>query len=79
MSDQIDFHATTHGTIVLLTPLTDAAMAFCSERFNEENPRLGEAIPIGTRYAADIMSDLYHTHGFELTLNGRRANAPRNT
>lgn len=68
MCDGNDFHATNHGSIVTLEPLTEAARNWCDEHLPEDRMTLGNAIAIEPRYFTDIIVGI---HDDGLTSNVR--------
>lgn len=58
MTRDIDFTFANHGTITLLTPLSDNAADWCAEHLPEDAMRHGTAYVIEPRYAEPILADL---------------------
>lgn len=55
----MDFYFANHGSIALLTPLTDAAQAWVDEHIrSEETQFFGAGVVIEPRYAGDILRGL---------------------
>jgi hypothetical protein len=50
-----DFNFTNHGSICILTPLTDAAEAWCDQNLGGEVMTFGHGIVIEPRYAGAIL------------------------
>ena len=58
-----DFRFLDAGSIVLLRPVSEAAITWCDERFSPESPRHGRGYAIEPRYFVDIADDI-DTAGF---------------
>lgn len=50
-----DFVLTDHGTIALLTPITDAAKQWSDEHLPEDRQMFGDSTVIEPRYVLDIL------------------------
>lgn len=53
-----DFHIGDHGSIWLLTPVTEAARSWVAEHIPEDAQRLGRGIAIEPRYVPDIIDGI---------------------
>lgn len=49
-----DFACIDHGSIVLLVPLTPAAIEWCDEHLPDDGPRLGGSYAIEPRFICNI-------------------------
>lgn len=57
----MDFTASNHGSIILLTPKTEAAHAWVNENLQVEGwQTLGSSIAIEPRYFGDIVEGIRH-------------------
>ncbi|MFA5900269.1 MAG: hypothetical protein WC829_14285 [Hyphomicrobium sp.] len=62
-----DFRFADHGSVTLLTPVTDAALDWVAENLSIDRTNWGPAIVIEPRYAVDILDGL---QGDGLTVEG---------
>jgi hypothetical protein len=62
-----DFRFADHGSVTLLTPVTDAALDWVEENLSIERQNWGPAIMIEPRFAGDILNGL---QGDGLTVEG---------
>lgn len=53
-----DFKVSDHFSIVLLKPLTPAAIAWCEEHLPEDVARWAGSIAIGSRFIGDIIDGI---------------------
>lgn len=53
-----DFRFANHGSITLLTPITDAALDWVEENLSAERMNYGPAIVIEPRFAGEILDGL---------------------
>jgi hypothetical protein len=53
-----DFYCVNHGSIFVLTPLTEAAQAWVSENLPEDAPTWGNSIVVEHRYIGEIVAGL---------------------
>lgn len=51
----MDFDVSDHGSIVLLTPRTDAARSWATENLPDDAQMMGNAYAIEPRYVDDIL------------------------
>jgi len=57
-TEQPDFTMANHGSVILLTPLSDAAGEWCAEHLPEDAARFAQAYAMEPRYADPILHDL---------------------
>jgi hypothetical protein len=50
-----DFIVTDHGTIALLTPITDAAKQWVEDHLPEDRQTFGDSVVVEPRYLLDIL------------------------
>jgi hypothetical protein len=62
-----DFYILDEGTLVLFTPLTEAAKDFSVEAFGGAET-FGHAFVVGHRFARDIIDDLINEQGFAIQI-----------
>lgn len=60
-----DFLIQNHGTIWIITPLTEAAEEHCNTHFGPDTLTWAKGYVVEPRYVADILIDL-EDHGFIL-------------
>lgn len=53
-----DIIVTDHGSVVQLTPCTDAGREWCRENLGADCPSLGHTLIVEHRYAADILEGM---------------------
>lgn len=58
MTEQLDFQADNHGSIIMLTPETDAARDWCADNLPDDAQMFGNAFAIEPRYFGDIAAGL---------------------
>lgn len=54
----VDFHLIDHGSIALLDPLSDDALAWCARHLPDDAPRWGSAYAVEARYVDDIVEGI---------------------
>jgi hypothetical protein len=55
---KVDYQIRNEGTLVLLWPISDMAVAWCEENFADDSIRWSSAYVIEHRYAGDIVEGL---------------------
>lgn len=55
---QLDFETSDHGSVVLLTPHTEAAREWAGEYLPDDAPRFGHAYAVEHRYIDDIVAGI---------------------
>ena len=63
-----DFHLADHGSVVLLTPRTDAARDWVEDNLPDDVQMLGNGIAIEGRYVGDILTGI-ECDGLEINYN----------
>jgi len=59
MSQQeTDFLVVNHGSLVMLTPLTQAAKDWCEEHLPEDRQYFGRGVVVEPRYIGDIVDGI---------------------
>lgn len=61
-----DFVCADHGSIVTLTPMTDAAKAWVAEHLPEDAQRFGRSVCIERRYWPDIYAGITEEAGLSV-------------
>jgi len=53
-----DFYVANHGSIFLLTPVTQAAREWVAEHIPEDAPALGNSIAIEHRFVGEVLAGI---------------------
>jgi hypothetical protein len=53
-----DFYVANHGSIFLLTPVTQAAREWVAEHIPEDAPALGHSIAIEHRFVGEVLAGI---------------------